>query len=175
MSALDFREGSQSDRAKILALYPAAFPDEDLTALVSALLAPGLPVVSLIGASGPAVVGNVILTTCSVKQADCDVALLGPLAVAPDRQGQGVGSALVKAGIERMTATGAAKMLVLGDPAYYGRFGFTCETEITPPYQLPDEWRQAWQSIGLRENSSSCGGKLSVPAPWRDRTLWAPA
>ena len=38
---------------------------------------------------------------------------------------------------------------VLGDPAYYGRSGFIPEPAIAPPYALPEEWRDAWQSLSL--------------------------
>jgi putative acetyltransferase len=54
---------------------------------------------------------------------------LGPIAVAPRHQGQGVGSALVQQGLELLRARGAAGCLVLGEPAYYGRFGFAHRAE----------------------------------------------
>jgi hypothetical protein len=44
------------------------------------------------------------------------------------------------------------KVLVLGDPAYYGRFGFAKETAIQPPYPLPEAWDGAWQSLVLNQN-----------------------
>ena len=53
---------------------------------------------------------------------------LAPLAVLPDRQGSGVGSRLVKSSLECAREFGCHGLLVLGDPAYYGRFGFKAET-----------------------------------------------
>jgi len=49
---------------------------------------------------------------------------LGPLSVAPRWQRRGVGSALVRSGLRRLAERGAAGCVVLGDPAYFGRFGF---------------------------------------------------
>ncbi|MHA1189117.1 MAG: GNAT family N-acetyltransferase, partial [Alphaproteobacteria bacterium] len=63
---------------------------------------------------------------------------------------------------------------VLGDPAYYRRLGFESEDSVKPPYPLPEEWRGAWQSLGLGAGKPPLRGKLSVPQPWRQRALWAP-
>jgi len=51
--------------------------------------------------------------------------LLGPLAVAPERQGEGVGAALLREALSRASALGHAAVLLVGDPLLYGRFGFT--------------------------------------------------
>ena len=63
---------------------------------------------------------------------------------------------------------------VLGDPAYYGRFGFEPDDRVAPPYPLPQEWRSAWQSLSLCGNDRPARGTLSVPPPWRQPALWAP-
>jgi putative acetyltransferase len=65
-----------------------------------------------------------------------DAVALAPLAVAPDRQRHGIGSSLVRAGIEECRKQGAALIVVLGDPAYYGRFGFSAAvaTRLRAPY-----------------------------------------
>jgi len=52
------------------------------------------------------------------------VLLLGPLAVHPDRQNLGIGKALIEEGLSRAKATGYCGAILVGDPAYYGRFGF---------------------------------------------------
>jgi putative acetyltransferase len=49
---------------------------------------------------------------------------LAPVAVLPSRQGQGIGTMLVEAGLERLRAAGAPAVVVVGDPHYYPRFGF---------------------------------------------------
>jgi putative acetyltransferase len=63
-------------------------------------------------------------------------AALAPLAVRPGLQRAGVGSALVRTGLQSIPEFGAHGVLVLGDPAYYGRFGFSAETaaKVTAPF-----------------------------------------
>ena len=70
--------------------------------------------------------------------------ILAPLAVSPEHQKQGVSSNLINAGIEMLTKDGAGVLLVYGDPAYYGRFGFKerIGRSFVPPYtlQYPFGW-----------------------------------
>ncbi len=171
---IEIREGRPDDVPAIEKLYPDAFPDEDLLPLVKELLGEGPNVLSLVGIVGKTLVGHAIFTMCGVGGQPDEVALLGPLAVAPAWQRQGVGSAIVRAGLRLLQTTGTHQVFVLGDPAYYGRFGFEPDDHVTPPYPLPEEWRGAWQSLGLRGDEPPVNGKLSVPRPWRHRALWAP-
>jgi putative acetyltransferase len=103
-----------------------------------------------------------------------NAALLGPLAVAPAWQRQGIGSAIVYAGLRRLEDADVNLVCVLGDPAYYGRLGFLPESLVEPPFPLPAEWDGAWQSKTLGETTTLCEGKLSVPSQWRQPALWAP-
>lgn len=176
---IEIRESLPGDLASIEMLYPDAFPDEDLLPLVRALLREGPIVLSLAGVVDSSLVGHVIFTTCGVaagtdNDALLGVALLGPLAVAPAWQRQGIGRALVRAGFERLERAGVSQVYVLGDPAYYGRLGFVPETGVLPPYPLPAEWRGAWQAISLGGSEPPLRGRLSVPQPWRQPRLWAP-
>lgn len=171
------REAGPADAAALDALYTAAFPDEDLAPLVRALLDRD-DVASLVAPgdareSGPPV-GHVALSACRVGDGEgTPVTLLGPLAIAPAHRRRGIGTTLVRAGMERMRADGAAALLVLGDPAYYARHGFRPERGIAPPCPLPAEWRDAWQSIALREGTPP-RGTLRVPPPWQRAELWGP-
>ena len=175
METIDIRQSAPGDVAAIEALYPDAFPDEDLLPLVRDLLGEEPAVLSLVGIVAGALAGHVIFTTCGVAgRTDTTVALLGPLAVAPARQRQGVGSAIVRVGLREMQKADMNRAYVLGDPAYYARFGFAPEDEVAPPYPLPKEWRGAWQSLSLNGSAPPLQGKLSVPRPWRHRALWAP-
>ena len=171
---LDIREGIPADTAALVALYAAAFPDEDLLPLVRDLLRDADSVLSLVGTIGAQVSGHVFFTRCGVAESRAKVALLGPLAVAPARQGRGIGSALVRAGLHRLRETDVELVFVLGDPAYYGRLGFRPDPLVEPPFALPAEWSGAWQSQSLLGAGLCCAGKLRVPAPWSRRALWAP-
>ena len=158
-------------RGAIEAIYSVAFPDEDLLPLLRALLDGRAPVLSLVAVCGGTVVGHCLFTHCAAGGRP--VALFGPLAVAPARRGEGHGSALVREGLARLTTAGAVRVCVLGDPTYYGRFGFVVERWIATPCPIPDDWRPAWRSLALARGSAP-GGTLEVPAPWCDPALWSP-
>ncbi|MEO1381414.1 MAG: N-acetyltransferase, partial [Pseudomonadota bacterium] len=108
---------------------------------------------SLAAVSDQRFVGHVLFTVFSGSGADEGRAgaLLGPLAVLPDNQKQEIGSALVRAGIEHLRKLGIRQIFVLGDPNYYGRFGFQQERLLMPPYALPERWSAAWQSLTIAD------------------------
>jgi len=171
---IEIRESLPSDLASIEKLYPDAFPDEDLLPLVRQLLQEAPIILSLVGIIDTSLVGHVIFTTCGVTPGTDRVALLGPLAVARAWQRQGIGSAIVRAGLQRLKSSGVTQVYVLGDPAYYGRLGFVPEAGVAPPYPLPAEWRGAWQTISLHSAEPPLRGKLCLPRPWLQPSLWAP-
>lgn len=174
MTNLEIRESVQGDYAAIESLYPEAFPDEDLLPLVRELLQESAITMSLVGTTDSRLSGHAIFTRCGVAGSRVNAALLGPLAVAPACQRQGIGSAIVRAGLRRLEDAGVSLVCVLGDPAYYSRLGFTPEFRVEPPYPLPAEWRSAWQSKHLGDISAPCAGQLSVPPQWLRPALWAP-
>ncbi|MEM9633824.1 MAG: N-acetyltransferase [Pseudomonadota bacterium] len=163
-----------SDLPALEPLYRAAFPDEDLMPLLRDLSACKESIYSQIAIINGDIAGHVVFTMCNVDTNSSPVALLGPLCVLPERQKRGVGSSLVRSGIEHCREQSIALVLVLGDPTYYGRFGFRSETGVSAPFSLPEEWKDAWQSVKLNDHSTRPRGKLVVPVPWRDRALWGP-
>ncbi len=172
---MEIRDTTPEDRAAILALYPKAFPEEDLTALAADLLdAAGAEILSLMAVEGAAVLGHVVFTRCIPQGDGRRGALLGPLLATPERHGQGIGSALVAAGHARLDAEGVAEVLVLGDPAYYGRFGFAQSDRVSAPYSLPEDWAPAWQSLRLGNRQGLAAGPLDVPKVWRNPVYWGP-
>ena len=171
---LEIRETRQDDHAAIESIYPEAFPDEDLLPLVRDLLGDVAVVLSLVSTIDTQIVGHGIFTKCGVVGTSVSAALLGPLAVAPAWQRQGIGSAIVRSGLQRLEESGCKRLYVLGDPDYYARLGFLPESLVVPPYPLPAEWDGAWQSQELGELTRPCAGKLSVPAQWLRPSLWAP-
>lgn len=114
------REESPLDIGTIAALNDAAFGGTDESALVARLRRDGDLDLSLVAEDGDAgrIVGHLAL---SPLRAPFPALALAPLAVAPDRQRRGIGSALVRAALARRPN---ATIVVLGDPAYYARFGF---------------------------------------------------
>ncbi len=171
---LVIRETTSEDIAQVLALYPQAFPEEDLRPVVSGLLAQGPEVLSLAGFDGDSLVAHVLFTICGTEERDQTGALLGPLGVIPLLQRQGVGGSLVRAGLERLEKRGAKQVFVLGDPAYYQRFGFLPERQVLTPYPIPEEWVDAWQSMPLAARAPLDVGRLLLPEPWMEPALWGP-
>lgn len=172
--SFEIRESLPGDKTSIETLYAEAFPDEDLLPVVRELLRGGPRVFSLVAMAEGALVGHVSFTYCSIVGRSDKVAMLAPLAVAPARQRQGIGKALVHAGFRKLEDAGISHVYVLGDPAYYGRFGFTPEYGVSPPYPLPKEWRDAWQSLSLGDEGPVLQGQITVPQVWRDPALWGP-
>ncbi len=172
--APEIRESNTGDIDAIVSMYPLAFPDEDLVPVVRELLAAPEIALSLVALIDDQVVGHVIFTTCAVEGNDLKASLLAPLAVAPEFQRQGIGSAIVNNGLKRLADSSVDGVFVLGDPAYYSRLGFSPDSQVQPPYPLPAEWYDAWQSQYLNDAAQSGAGKLAVPSQWLDPALWAP-
>lgn len=170
---ISIRTSQPSDLDALEDLYPKAFPDEDLLPLIRTLLDGAHDVLSLIAVRDAVPVGHAVFTSCGITGSSDKAGLLGPVAVAPQHQRQGIGGALIREGLARLQNTGFRQVLVLGDPAYYSRFGFAPDRTIEPPYQLPEEWRAAWQSLALNRDLPPLEGELVVPAPWRHKSLWS--
>lgn len=125
----ELRDERQEDAAAIDHVQQAAFADHPFSAqtehlIVRALRATGALSVSLVALRNGQVVGHVAFSPVAIDGRPGRWFGLGPLAVLPSRQHAGLGSALVKLGLKRLPALGAEGCVVLGDPAYYRRFGF---------------------------------------------------
>ena len=172
-SSTTIRETAAADMAALTTLYEQAFPDEDLVPLVRDLLQIPSEILSLVSLGGTAITGHVVFTKCAIGSGGKNGALLGPLAVMPARQRRGVGRALIRRGIEQLAGEGVETILVLGNPAYYGRFGFLPQSCIAPPYPLPTAWLDAWQSLQIGEAKARPAGELNLPAPWMKPAYWS--
>jgi len=126
----------------------AAFGRGDEAALTQRLRAEEDTLFELVAAEGEAIVGHILM---SRLWADSDglYAALAPLSVRPDRQREGLGSALVRASLESAREFGCQGVLVLGDPAYYGRFGFSADhaRDVSSPFK----GLAAFQALPLEE------------------------
>ncbi len=124
----------KADHEAITAVVRAAFvdhPHSDQTehAIVQALRRHDALTLSLVAEVAPAeiapaIVGHIAFSPVTISDGTEHWYGLGPVAVVPGNQGRGIGSALVRAGLERLVGLGAAGCVLLGEPAYYQRFGF---------------------------------------------------
>lgn len=92
--------------------------------IVDALRTAGALDLSLVADVEGRILGHIAFSKASVGDSDSDWYLLGPVAVLPDSQAQGIGSALVEIGLAELRARGAAGCVLVGDPDFYSRFGF---------------------------------------------------
>jgi len=92
--------------------------------IVEALRAANALELSLVAASDGEVVGHIAFSAAAIGGSSTGWSLLGPVAVQPARQGEGIGRALVKTGLDALRSRGACGCVLVGDPAFYGRFGF---------------------------------------------------
>lgn len=93
-------------------------------AIVEALRKTDALTISLVADDHGRVVGHVAFSPVSIDGRPGDWYGLGPVSVLPSRQRGGIGAAMIRDGLERLEAAGAAGCVVLGDPDYYRRFGF---------------------------------------------------
>jgi putative acetyltransferase len=153
---VDIRSEQPQDRAAVRALHLAAFGDHGLVVadLVDALrdaVAPdsGLSLVA-VDADGD-IVGHVMFTRglLDARLRLVEVQVLSPVAVLPVRQGGGIGSALIRAGLEIMVERSVPVVFLEGDPRYYSRLGFAAGAEQgfrKPSLRIPDA---AFQAVRL--------------------------
>lgn len=99
--------------------------------IIDRLRAAGALTLSLVAEVDGVVVGHVAFSPISISDGSADWYGLGPISVDPSRQGEGIGGKLVREGLQRLKALGAAGCVLLGDPAYYGRFGFEPDPKLT--------------------------------------------
>ncbi|QCI66943.1 GNAT family N-acetyltransferase [Phreatobacter stygius] len=115
------RPEQPADAAAIRRVLEAAFPGPDEANLVEELRADGDAVIALVSVDAADIVGHVMF---SPMAAPFRALGLGPVAVAPDRQRSGIGDSLIRQGLAEAKAADWQGVFVLGDPAYYRRFGF---------------------------------------------------
>jgi putative acetyltransferase len=124
------RPESADDAIAIRALLEDAFGGSAEAALVEQLRATNEIVLALVAIASPdVVVGFIAFERLQIEMADGSRAgiALAPLAVGTAHQRCGIGSALVREGLDRLAARHEEIVLVLGDPAFYERFGFSVE------------------------------------------------
>ena len=137
--SVEIREEGQSDVTAIREVNRLAFGQSQEGELVDALRTNGGVLLSLVAVSNGKIVGHILYSPIAVGGAFRGAAL-GPMAVLPDYQRQGIGSQLVAAGTRRLADAGCPFVIVLGHTDFYPRFGFTPASAfgITCEWDVPD-------------------------------------
>ncbi|MFC4352479.1 GNAT family N-acetyltransferase [Fodinicurvata halophila] len=120
------------------AFQGAAHSDGNEADIVAGLRRAGALAVSLVAEEADDLVGHIAFSPVRIGPSDTGWFGLGPISVRPDRQEQGIGAALVRAGLARLEANGGAGCVLLGDPGYYARFGFRSDPELVMEGVPPD-------------------------------------
>jgi putative acetyltransferase len=120
------RQETSIDFARVDEIQQAAFGQPQEAELVRALRSAAQPQLSLVAELAGQIVGHVFFSPVRIDGDAASPSLggLAPLAVDPEQQGRGAGSALVCAGLEACRPLGWQAIFLLGNPAYYSRFGF---------------------------------------------------
>jgi putative acetyltransferase len=161
---MEYRAELPDDRQAVLDVNRRAFGDsgDKVAALVNGLRHDDPEAPSLVATNAGRVVGHVMFTRTllDAPRRLMSVAVLSPLAVDPQWQRRGIGSALVRYGVETLDRSGAPMVWLEGSPAYYGRFGFKPGGDHgfrKPSLRIPDA---AFQVL-----------TLSAYEPWMTGTL----
>ena len=139
---MNIREEQASDIDKVWKINADAFETEAEANLVNMLRGSGCDFVSLVAEIDNEVVGHILFTPVELSgNADLKMMGLAPMAVESQYQKKGIGSKLMKAGLERCQSSGYGAVVVLGHPDYYPKFGFTPSVNfgIKSEYDVPDE------------------------------------
>lgn len=141
---MDVRIERATDAPAIRNVHNAAFggPAEGL--LVDELRRLYDMLLSLVAVDQGEIIGHIAFSRMRISGGAPEEAVsLAPLGVAPSHQSGGIGTALTKAGLGRLRDAGETLVFVLGDPAYYGRFGFSAEAARAFTSPWPGEVFQA--------------------------------
>ncbi len=139
---MHIRQEDRADRAAVHAVNRAAFGTSAEADLVDLLRPKAGKLVSLVAEVDDTVVGHVLFSPVSLSAHDnLNIMGLGPMAVAPDHQRKGIGSALVREGLEQCKQLGCQAVVVLGHAEYYPRFGFVpaARYAIRSEFDVPED------------------------------------
>jgi putative acetyltransferase len=123
-----------------------------------------LPELSLVAEDDTGIVGHALFSLVRLDSGP-ELLSLGPMAVLPGRQRAGVGTGLVRRGLERARGTEYPLVVVLGHPDYYPRFGFRPASRygIETRHEAPDE---AWMALPLPAYDERVRGTVLYPPAW---------
>lgn len=148
---LTLRNEQARDIDAIFELTRAAFLAEEHSShteqfIVNALRRSGQLTLSLVALDGEQLLGHIAASPVLISTGAAGWHGIGPVSVHPARQGQGIGSLLMRKALTTLRELGAQGCVVLGDPGYYARFGFQPRPGLILP-GVPAEYFMA-QSFG---------------------------
>ncbi|MBZ6076556.1 GNAT family N-acetyltransferase [Microvirga puerhi] len=164
---LRIRPEELNDRTAIHALHAAAFGGPAEANLVDGLRRDGDLALSLV-AFADEVIGHVAFSPLILAESpDVRAYALAPVAVLPAFQNQGVGAALIEDALQRLADQGADLILVLGEPNYYGDFGFRPEDAqgLRTPYDGP-----FLQALPLTDKGRDAQGPVAYASAFAELT-----
>lgn len=134
---MHIRPETPDDHDAIRQVVTAAFGQADEADLVDALRAQGYARLSLVAENEGRIAGHILFSALPIhtERGVVDSLALAPVAVVPELQNQGIGSALIREGLQQSRAMGFGSVVVLGHANYYPRFGFS--VELARPLQSP--------------------------------------
>jgi putative acetyltransferase len=153
---MEIRRERPGDEETISSLITAAFANAEHSdgteaAIVEGLRKAGALTLSLVADVEGEPIGHIAFSPVTIDGRHFGWFGLGPVAVRPDQQGSGIGSALVREGLTRLDHMGAAGCVLVGEPAYYDRFGFAPNERLKFP-GLPAEYFQVLSFAGDMPN-----------------------
>ncbi len=159
------RDESPDDADAIDGVLSRAFGSTAEAHLVRSLRHAGHIRFALVATVERSVVGHIAMSPLRIVAPDGESAALAlaPLAVDPPHQRRGIGAALVRATLDRARTLGESLVFVLGDPAYYGRFGFTAK--LARPFECAYAC-DAFQALSLGGESVPSSGRIIYSPPF---------
>jgi putative acetyltransferase len=164
---MNVRVETADDYAGIAGVVEAAFGDTAVAEMTAAIRASDGYVreLAFVAEDDGGLIGHTMLSYLWIEGTERRVLQLGPMAVRPDRQRQGIGTALVRTALRAADERREPLVLVEGVPSYYPRFGFRPASELgllRPHDSIPEA---AWMALPLREYDPSLRGRVIYP-PW---------
>lgn len=153
---MNIRIEQPGDTGRITEIHYAAFKDHPMHVpgaepteqrIVEVLRESNALSLSLLAEKDAQSVGHIAYSPAIVGQSDSGWFLLGPVGVLPEHQGRGIGSALIRESLRQLRDSGAAGVVLVGDPAFYERFGFKTMEGVSYP-DVPDQFVMALSLSG---------------------------
>lgn len=130
-------------------------------------------IISLLALQKDEIVGHVAFSPVFLEHNRAHFAyILAPLAISPDFQNRGIGSSLVRYGLDHISRAGSFLVFVYGDLNYYSKFGFqtSLAKNFIPPYSL--QYPEGWHALKIDDSHYPAGGRIFCVDSLHDPLLW---